>query len=102
MSKLQKLKDFKENRSGIFWNLVIGVVVMIVATLVWLVAIIVTQQFTSVFDALSTTHNSTIALGETLKTQGAAVIVVIDVGMVIWILISAFRIESQEQPTELF
>jgi hypothetical protein len=66
-----------------------------VATVTWLIAMLVTSQFINIYDTMNI-QQSTIDLGETIRTQGAAVVVIIDVGMVVWMAVSAFRKESQE------
>ena len=89
------MKQFLNNNSGIFWVIFVGVTTIMVATVTWLIAMLVTNQFIDIY-TLQGIEQSTIDLGETMRTQGAAVVVVVDVGMIVWMTVSAFRKERQE------
>lgn len=68
-----------------------------IATITWLVAMLVTGEFIDTFSAQAT-NPYTVSLGETVRNQGAIVVVIIDIGMIVWMGISAFKRESQEAP----
>jgi hypothetical protein len=91
------LKRFLKDNRGIFWVILVGTATIMIATVSWLVAVLVTSSF---IDTMSTqaTGPYTISLGETVRTQGAVVIVIIDAGMILWMFISAFIKERQEAP----
>ena len=94
LEKLLKLKEFRENRQGAFWVIIMGVITIIVATMTWLVIIVVSRTFVNTFSALSASP-VTIQLGQSSLISGSIVVVVIDVGMVVWMLVSAFKREDQ-------
>ena len=71
-----------------------------IATGVWLIAMLVTGQFIDTF-SMQAVGPYTIQLGETVRSEGAVIIVIIDAGMIIWMAVSSFRKESQESPMEL-
>ena len=89
------MKHFLNDKCGIFWVIFVGVTTIMVATVTWLIAMLVTNQFMDIFE-LQGIQQSTIDLGETVRTQGAVVVVIVDIGMVVWMTVSAFRRESQE------
>ena len=91
-----ELRLLKDN-TGIFWVIMVGTITIMVATFTWLIAMLVTSTF---IDAFSTQAVGpyTVSLGQTVRTQGSIIVVIIDAGMVIWMGISAFRKESQELP----
>ena len=89
------MKQFLNNKSGIFWVIFVGITTIMISTVTWLIVMLVTNQFMDIFE-LQGVQQSTIDLGETVRTQGAIVVVIIDIGMVVWMAVSAFRKESQE------
>ena len=91
------MKRLIGNQSGIFWVIFVGVTTIMVATVTWLIAMLVTNQFMDIYTLMGISQ-STIDLGETVRTQGAVVVVVVDVGMVVWMTVSAFRKEVQDGP----
>ena len=93
------MRSFKQNRQGIIGPIIIGTVTIMLATGTWLIAMLITGNFVDTFSQMAV-GPYTIELGESVRTQGAIVIVIIDVGMVIWMAVSAFRKESQESPIE--
>jgi hypothetical protein len=99
-TKMRKLKEFKEDTKANFWVSMIGTIMIIVCTLTWLVVIVVSQNFVDAFALLPGVSSDTLALGNTQLIMGSAVIVIIDVGLMIWIAVSAFRKETQEFPSQ--
>lgn len=96
-----KLRDFKNDTRGIFMVAVVGVIAMIVVPIVWLVCIAVTQNFVGTFGAQA--HGITMQLGQQSLLVGDATVVVIEVGLIVWIVVSAFKKETQEsQAQEMF
>ena len=89
------LQRFIKDQRGIFWVILVGTITIMVATGVWLIAMLVTGSFVTLFGAQAT-GPYTLQFGESVQTQGAIVVVIIDVGMVVWMTVSAFRRESQE------
>jgi uncharacterized protein HemY len=68
-----------------------------VATVTWLIVMLITNTFIDTF-SLQATGPYTIELGESSRLQGSVVVVIIDVGMIVWMAISAFIKERQEMP----
>ena len=97
---MRKLRSFRDNRSGIFWVIFVGVATIMVATVTWLVVMLIAGKFIDVFGAQAA-GPMTLQLGETEFLQGSVVVVIIDVGMVVWMFVSAFIKERQESPMEL-
>lgn len=91
------LTRFTRNQHAIFWVIFVGVTTIMVATVTWLVAMLITGQFVDSFTLTATTPY-TAEFGETVRNQGAVVIVIIDVGMIVWMAVSAFKRERQEMP----
>ena len=91
------MKSFRKDNRGIFWVIFVGITTIMVATATWLIAMLVTSRFIDIFGAMPVTPEA-ISLGEMVRTQGAAVVVVIDVGMIIWMFVSSFIRERQEMP----
>jgi hypothetical protein len=89
------MKQFLNNQSGIFWVIFVGVTTIMIATVTWLIAMLVTNQFIDIYTAQGISQTA-IDLGETMRTEGAFVVVIVDIGMVVWMTVSAFRKESQE------
>ena len=96
---MRKIKDFKNNKRGVFWTMFVGVAVIFIATITWLVMIIVATQFVDTFSVFASPI--AVSLGDTSILQGSIVIAVIDIGIVIWMIISAFKRESQEDALEM-
>jgi len=91
------MKGFLKSNKAIFWVIFVGVVTMTIATATWLVAMVITGAFVDSMTAHATS-SYTVNFGETVRNQGAIVVVLIDVGMLVWMGISAFRKETQEAP----
>jgi hypothetical protein len=73
----------------------VGVSTILIATIMWVIAMLVTNTFVDTF-SLQASSAYALEYGEVVRTQGAAVVVIVDVGMIIWMMISAFRRETQE------
>ena len=94
---MRLLNSLLHDNKGIFWQITVGTIVIMIATLTWLVIMLVMNSFITIFDQTATSTYA-IQFGETEKIQGSIVIVIIDVGMIVWMFVSAFRKESQEMP----
>lgn len=92
---MRKLSDFKNNKSGIFWVVSIAIITLIVADASWVVLMIATSQFVDLFGAMSA-NMTVLQLGENSKLFGTLTIVVINIGVIVWMITSAFRKETQE------
>ena len=90
------MRFLKDNRA-VFWVIMVGTITIIVSTFTWLIVMLVTSNFIDLF-SIQAVGPYTVSYGKTVQTQGAIIVVIIDVGMIIWMLISAFRKESQEMP----
>lgn len=88
---------FLKDKRGIFWVILVGTLTMMVATGVWLIAMLITGAFITTFSTQAI-GPYTQQFGENVRTQGAYVVVVVNVGMVIWMAVSAFIKERQEMP----
>ena len=90
-------RNLIKDQRGIMWVMFVGVTTMIVATTTWLVAMLVTSNFIDIFGAQAT-GPMTLSLGETVRTQGSILVIIIDAGMIAWMVVSAFIKERQEAP----
>jgi hypothetical protein len=96
----EKLRDFRSDERGIFMVAVVGVIAMILVPIVWLVCISVSQNFVTTFSAQA--DPIAIGLGNQSLLIGDAVVVVLEVGLIVWIITSAFKRETQESPQQEF
>ncbi len=92
---LQTNMRLLKNNQGIFWVIMVGTIVILVSTLTWLIAMLVTSDFIDIFSTQAT-GPFTVSFGESIRNQGAYVVAVIDIGMIVWMAVSAFKKESQE------
>jgi hypothetical protein len=102
MSKMRTLRDFNSNKSGIFWVVFVAVAALLLATVAWVVCIVITQNFFTSFSALPLTSPITIQLGANSILAGSITIVVIWIGLISWMILSAFKKESQEGDVPLY
>jgi hypothetical protein len=94
---MRKLNDLKNDTRGIFWVITIGVTVILTSDIIWVIVMLVANHFFDAFAPLAT-GPMTIYLGETSILMGSAVIAVINIGMIVWMAVSAFKHEDQEIP----
>lgn len=93
---MRKLCEFKNNCSGIFWTVFVGLSTMLIATLVWGVCALVNQDFFTAMIPIANPNGFTLQLGQDAIVNGGIVVLIIDIGIPIWIFVSAFKRESQE------
>lgn len=91
----KSMKRFRSDQKAIFWVIYVGVSTMLIATTIWLIAMLVTGSFIDLFSTQAT-GPYTVEFGEAVRTQGSATVVIVDVGMIVWMAVSAFRKERQE------
>ena len=91
-----KRRSFLADRRGILAVIFVGVVTIMVATGTWLIAMLVASTFVDTFGAQAT-GAMTVSLGDTVRNQGAVIVVIIDVGMIVWMVVSAFARPGESQ-----
>jgi hypothetical protein len=91
------LKEFKDNKSGVFWVLTVGITTILIVDILWGFLMLVLNHFLDAFLPLSTMTFTTY-LGETSVLMGNITVLVINIGMIAWMVISAFKHENQDVP----
>ena len=94
---MRKLRSFKNDQRGIFWTVTIGICIILLTTITWGFVMLITTNFVSAFGNITTDAN-TLYLGSQSIMAGNIVVVVIDVGVAVWMLVTAFKNENQEIP----
>jgi phosphotransferase system glucose/maltose/N-acetylglucosamine-specific IIC component len=101
LKEMLKLKEFANDTRGIFNVVFVAVATLLVATIAWVVIIAVTQNFVTTFSGMAT-NSLTPQLGQTSILMGSITIVVVWVGLIAWMILSAFKKESQEGDLPLY
>lgn len=93
------LNRFRKDERGVFTVWVIAIPMVIVITLAWLISVfIINTSLDSMEAAAAAAHPAGLSIVESLRTNGAIFIVVIDVLILVWAAVMSFKKERQEFP----
>jgi hypothetical protein len=101
MMKLNR-RNLAKNKNGLFLTAVIIIITLMVSDILWLVLIVVQNNFLDTWLNPSWSNHSSntheVVLADMLRNQGAIVIVAINIGLVVLLIIAAWKRETQDEP----
>ena len=95
------LKQFIENKRGNFLlTAIVIIITLMCADIAWIVMAVTQSRFLDAFTVYETNAQMQ-GLDAILRTQSAWVIVVINIGLVALLIVSAWKRQTVEEPIEL-
>ena len=96
---MKKLRSFRNNQRGIVHAGIIAIVFIVLSSIIWIIgALIVNKTFDQLQGIIATCDPQVASISQNAVNGFGVMIVIIDVGLVIWWGLSAQRVESQESP----
>jgi multisubunit Na+/H+ antiporter MnhB subunit len=93
------MKNFLEDKQGIYWVWIVAIPMVIVVTLSWLIAVFVLNvSLDFLSTAAAAAHPSGAAIIEGQRVNSAIFVVIVDVLILAWAAVSSFKRERQEYP----
>ena len=97
---LNTIRKLKNDKRGIAKAVIIAPTIMIIATIMWGIAIGISQNFYNSMVSIGA-YSITLSLGANAITAGSVVIAIIDIGMVAWFLVAVFSKKGEEPDLDL-
>lgn len=95
------MRNLLRNKKGIFYTAVIIVIVLFVADIMYLAVALTSAKFFDAWDQTVTNNIYMDNLEAVSRNLGAIVIVILNVGLVILLIVAAWKRGSNEVPEEL-
>jgi hypothetical protein len=94
-------KNFLHDKKGIFVTAVVIVIVLFVADITYLVVALVNVSFLDLIGEIGASNVNIIALDAVLRNVGPITIVVINIGLVLLLVVSAWKRQTVETVEDL-
>ena len=94
-------RNFVANKAGYFFTAVTIIVVLFVADIVYVVAALVNNKFFDAFAGYSAADIQIAGLQSTLRYVGPITIVTLNIGLIILLIVAAWKRQSVESEGEL-
>ncbi len=95
------MRSLLMDKRGNFYTTIIVVIILFVVDIMYLVVAYATNSFFDKFDSVGSANVYTSQLEATLRYVGPTVIVVLNIGLVVYLVVSAWKRGSNEAPEEL-
>jgi hypothetical protein len=94
-------KDFLHDKKGIFVTAVVIVIILFVADITYLVVALVNINFLDLIGEIGTSNVSITGLDATLRNVGPITIVILNIGLVLLLVVSAWKRQTVETVEDL-
>jgi ABC-type spermidine/putrescine transport system permease subunit I len=93
-----RIKNFVENKAGIFYTAVIIIIILFVTDITYLTVAYTSNSFFDTWEEVAVSNVYIDQLTDTVRFVGPVVIVVLNIGLIILLLVSAWKRNSVERP----
>ncbi len=95
---MKTFRDFINDKRGIFWEVTIGVTVLLTVDIIYFVTLLVLNAFKANFLPMAHDPAMMTYLSGLTSTAGIVTVVVLNLGIMFWMAISAHKRETQDYP----